>query len=201
MASQWHKALNDAVPAAQEQHHYMQTAAFWSQSSLSWDLEQKWAGVGVTPPATPTANTSHLTARTGCAFAVSFMQICTCTHLSKNKHAHRHQKQLQAHGGFICWVCERLCTTYVHTPSFKSCLDWTIWHKNVRVASVYFCPEVFCVQHLLQRTFLFLKSSVPRNHSCHITIIVPRTQTTTTTWIIYGFVFSIECSYSCLNSL
>lgn len=90
MASQWHKALNDTVPAAQEQHHYMQTAAFWSQSSLSWDLEQRWAGVGVTPPATPTANTSHLTARRGCAFAASFMQICTCSHLSKNKHAHRH---------------------------------------------------------------------------------------------------------------
>lgn len=60
--------------------------------SLCRDLEQKWTGVGVTPVATPTANTSHLTGRTGCASA-GFMQICTCINLwTKYTHTHTHRR-------------------------------------------------------------------------------------------------------------
>lgn len=121
-----HKKPNGSVQTVVAQHRYAQTAAFTHSSSLCCFLEQVSNGVGVTPLAEPTAKTSHITGRTGCASAGFFMQIRACI----NPRTEYFEKQLQTdthtQSGLHYLSCQRhpsLHITHTHSHSCMSCSD------------------------------------------------------------------------------
>lgn len=139
--------------------------AFKRSSSLCCFLERMWTWMGVTPLAKPTANTSHSTGRTGCALTGFFMQMCACIN-AWIKHTHTHTnayfKSGYRHAGssrdyaVVLAPSELFLLAYYshsHPLIYVMRCDVHTWHKSWRVSSLYFCPEVFSVQHVLWREY------------------------------------------------
>lgn len=141
------------------QHHYMQTMAFKRSSSLCCFLERMWTGMGVTPLAKPTANTSHSTGRTGCALASFFMQMGACINVwikythTYFKSGYRHAESSRDYAVVLAPSELFLLVYYSHPLIYVMLCDVHSWHKSWRASSLYFCPEVFSVQHVLWREY------------------------------------------------
>lgn len=79
----WHSAI-------WWRHNIVTNNSLWGTALVCAVLRsKKWTGEGVTPLAKPTANTSHLTGRTGCALAGFSMQMCACIN-TRRSYTHTH---------------------------------------------------------------------------------------------------------------
>lgn len=138
------------MPGVEEQHQHMQTMAFGCSLVLCWYLEQKWTGVGVTPLAQPTENTSPWQEE-----QVGLLLVSPCKSVQA-KHTFLHSGCRQNVAGITLWwkhdlrVRLLLKLTHTHYVTLWVCNSY---HKESPHftsgigcwASSMYCRDYYCL--------------------------------------------------------